>query len=71
MLPQENICGSQANVQISNTKEDKAKGDKYIVNGKTENPNLPQITCPADTTNHGCSLHLQNQDRAKICNMGK
>merc|ERR1712081_139107 len=30
MQLQENNCGSQANVQISNTKEDKAKVDKYI-----------------------------------------
>merc|ERR1711954_263309 len=30
MLPQENVRGSQANVRISNTKDDKAKVDKYI-----------------------------------------
>merc|ERR1711954_544568 len=30
MPPQENDCGFQANVQISNTKEDKAKVDKSI-----------------------------------------
>merc|ERR1712082_568246 len=31
MPPQENVRGSPANVRISNTKEDEAKGDKYIV----------------------------------------
>merc|ERR1712082_259625 len=31
MPPQEKVRGSQANVRISNTKEDEAKGDKYIV----------------------------------------
>merc|ERR1712082_101511 len=31
MPPQENVRGSQANVRISNTKEDEAKGDKHIV----------------------------------------
>ena len=31
MPPQENVRGSPANVRISNTKEDEAKGDKHIV----------------------------------------
>merc|ERR1712114_13142 len=31
MPPQEKVRGSQANVRISNTKEDEAKGDKHIV----------------------------------------
>merc|ERR1712082_598518 len=31
MPPQEKVRGSPANVRISNTKEDEAKGDKYIV----------------------------------------
>merc|ERR1711954_624206 len=31
MPPQENVRGYQAYVRISNTKEDKAKRDKYIV----------------------------------------
>merc|ERR1711954_173293 len=36
MPPQENDRGSQANVQILNTKEDKAKEDKYIVSPKCQ-----------------------------------
>merc|ERR1711954_384614 len=36
MPPQENDSGSQANVRISNTKADKAKGDKYIVSPKCQ-----------------------------------
>merc|ERR1711954_92797 len=36
MPPQENDRGSQTNVLISNTKEDKAKEDKYIVSPKCQ-----------------------------------
>jgi len=46
MPPQENDRGSQANVQISNTKEDKAKVDKYIFRDLGFRPGMDRTHLP-------------------------